>query len=231
MSRAGLWIVPAAVVLVVSATSAAPGCAQQPVPLEITIGAHGGGAIFTEFLEQRADGGERELVAKTSPVIGGSISFSRWALSEVRLSADWSGTEIEYQDDSGDGSDELDEEGLADLNLVVAQLAVVRYVVNPDARIAPYITLGFNLAFWALDEQAGGEIGAEEETQVRYGATTGVGARFAIDPRIGLKVEIDRATVGNPFDGESAFRAGGDTFDEPSTVGILRLMAGLSYTL
>jgi opacity protein-like surface antigen len=218
--------------VIVSATTAAPGRAQQPVrPLEITIGAHGGGAIFTEFLEQRADGGERELVAKSSPVVGGTISFSRWDLSEVRLGVDWSGTEIEYQDDSGTDSDELDEEGLADLNLVVAQLSVVRHVVPRDARVSPYLTLGFNVAWWALDEVAGGEVGAEEETQVRFGATAGIGALFAVSPRMGLRVEIDRATVGNPFDGENAFRVGGDTFDEPSTVGILRLMGGLSYTL
>lgn len=232
MSRAGSWIVPAAVALVVSATSAAPGRAQQPVrPLEITIGAHGGGAIFTEFLEQRADGGERELVAKSAPMIGGSISFSRWEMSDVRISVDWTGTEIEYQDDSGVDSDELDEEGLADLNLVVAQLAVVRYVAPREARVSPYLTLGVNVAVWALDEQAGGKVGATEETQVRFGATAGIGARFAVSPRMGLKVEIDRAEVGNPFDGENAFRVGGDTFDEPSTVGILRLIGGLSYTL
>jgi hypothetical protein len=210
--------------------SAAPAGAQVR-PLEITIGAHGGGAIFTEFLEQRADGGERELVAKSSPVIGGSISFSRWDLSEVRLAADWTGTEIEYQDDSGIDSDELDEEGLADLNLVVAQLAIVRHLVPRDARVSPYFTLGVNVAVWALDEVEGGEVGATEETQVRFGATTGIGARFAFSRRTSLKVEIDRATVGNPFDGENAFRVGGDTFDEPSTVGILRLMGGLSYTL
>jgi hypothetical protein len=48
---------------------------------------------------------------------------------------------------------------------------------------------------------------------------------------MGLRIEIDRATVGNPFDGDSAYRVAGDTFDEPSTVGILRLMGGLSYTL
>ena len=54
-----------------------------------------------------------------------------------------------------------------------------------------------------------------------------------VDPyrNFSFKVEIDRATVGNPFDGKSAFRVGGDTFDEPSTVGITRLMGGLTYTL
>jgi hypothetical protein len=196
-----------------------------------TFGAHGGGSIFTEFLEQRADGGERELVAKSALMVGGSVSLSRWELSEVRLSADWTGTEIEYQDDSGDESDALDEEGLADLNVVILQLAVVRHVIARDAPISPYLTLGFDVAVWALDEVAGGEVGATEETQVRFGATTGIGARFAVAPRVGLKVEIDRSTVGNPFDGESAFRTGGDTFDEPSTVGILRLVGGLTYTL
>ena len=229
MSRAGSWIVPGAVAAVVWVAGAAPGLAQAPT--ELMFGAHAGGSIFTEFLEQRADGGERELVAKSALTVGGSVSLSRWELSEVRLSADWTGTEIEYQDDSGDESDALDEEGLADLNVVMLQLAVVRHVIARDAPISPYLTLGFDVAVWALDEVAGGQVGATEETQVRFGATTGIGARFAVAPRVGLKVEIDRSTVGNPFDGESAFRTGGDTFDEPSTVGILRLVGGLTYTL
>ena len=229
MSRAGSWIVPGAVAAVVWAAGAAPALAQ--VPTEFTLGVHGGGSIFTEFLEQRADGGERELIAKTAATIGGSVSLSRWDLSEIRFSADWTGTEIEYQDDSGVDSDALDEEGLADLNVVVVQLAVVRHLIARDAPISPYVTLGFDVAVWALDEIADSEVGATEETQVRYGATTGIGARFAVAPRMGLKVEIDRATVGNPFDGENAFRAGGDTFDEPSTVGVLRLVGGLTYTL
>ncbi|HEY7472268.1 MAG TPA: outer membrane beta-barrel protein [Gemmatimonadota bacterium] len=228
MNRAWSWIVPVTVALVVSATSAVPGRAQRP--FEFTIGAHGGGSIFSEFLEQRAGDGERELVAKTAPMIGGSIALTRWDFSEIRLSADWTGTEIEFQDDSGDDSDALDEEGLADVNLVLAQLAVVRHIVARDAPVSPYLLLGVNVGIWALDENPGGEIGAEEETQVRFGATTGIGARFAVADKVGLRIEIDRATVGNPFDGKSAFRVGGDTFDEPSTLGVLRLIGGLSYT-
>ena len=228
MSRAWSWIVTAAVALFVSATSAAPGHAQRP--LEVTVGAHVGGSIFSEFVEQRVGGGERELVAKTSPTIGGSIALSKWDFSEVRLSADWSGTEIEFQDDSGIDSDALDEEGLADMHMVLAQLAIVRHIMPRDAAVSPYLLLGVNLGMWALDEEAGGEIGAEEETQVRYGATTGIGMRFAASPRMGFKVEIDRSTLGNPFDGESAWIVAGDTFDEPSSLNVLRLLAGLSYT-
>jgi opacity protein-like surface antigen len=228
MSRAGSWIVTGAVALVASVTSAAPGHAQGP--LEITVGAHGGGSIFSEFIEQRAGGGERELVAKTSPTIGGSIALSRWDYSEVRLSADWSGTEIEFRDDSGIESDALDEEGLADIHMVLAQLAIVRHILPRDAAVSPYLLLGVNLGMWALDEEPGGEVGAEEESQVRFGATTGIGMRFAASPRMGFKVEIDRSTIGNPFDGESAWIVAGDTFDEPSSLNVLRLLAGVAYT-
>ncbi|HET9331978.1 MAG TPA: hypothetical protein VFQ21_00165 [Gemmatimonadota bacterium] len=229
MSRARSWIVPGAVSAVLWVAAAAPMLAQGP--MEYSLGGHGGLTLFTEFLEQRADGGERELMANPALSLGGSFSFTRWPLSEIRLGADWTGTDIEFQDDSGDESDELDEEGLADLNLVLLQLAVVRYLVPRDQPIAPYFTLGFDVAVWMLDENAGGEVGAVEETQLRYGATAGFGMLFAVADRVGLKVEVDRATVGNPFDGESAFRVGGDTFDEPSTVGLTRLLAGLTYTL
>jgi hypothetical protein len=216
------------VALVVSAAGAAPGHAQRP--LEITVGGHAGGSVFSEFLEQRAGGGERELVARTSPTIGGSIALSKWDFSEVRLSADWSGTEIEFRDDSGIDSDALDEEGLADIHMVLAQLAIVRHITPRDAAVSPYLLLGVNLGFWALDEEPGGDVGAEEETQMRFGATTGIGMRFAASPRLGFKVEIDRSTIGNPFDGESAWIVAGDTFDEPSSLNVLRLLAGVAYT-
>lgn len=232
MKRPGFWNLTFALAAALSVTPAA--ARGQQLPLEVTIGAHGGASIFTEFLEQRVSdpvGGEREIVAQTAAMIGGSISFSRWPMTEVRIGADWAGTEIDARDDSGIESDALDEDALADLNVVLGQLSIVRYVMPKDAPIAPYLTLGVNVAVWALDEAAGGDLGAIEETQVRYGATAGVGARFAIGQQAGLRIEIDRATVGNPFDGESAFRVSGDTFDEPSTVGILRLVGGLTYTL
>jgi hypothetical protein len=228
MGRAWSWIVTGAVALVVSAATAVPGHAQRP--LEVTIGAHAGGSIFSEFLEQRAGGGERELVAKASPTIGGTIALSRWDFSEVRLGADWSGTEIEFRDDSGIDSDALDEEGLADIHVVLAQLAIVRHITPRDAPVSPYLLLGVNLGVWALDEEPGGQVGAEEETQVRFGATTGIGMRFAASPRVGIRVEIDRSTLGNPFDGESAWIVAGDTFDEPSSLNVLRLIGGLTYT-
>ena len=229
MNRPVTWRLAIGVAAVLSVTPAS--ASGQQLPLEITIGAHGGGSIFTEFLEQRVDGGEREIVAQTAAMIGGSISFSSWPMTEVRVGADWAGTEIEARDDSGIESDALDVDALADLNVVLGQLSIVRYVMPKDAPIAPYLTLGVNVAVWALDEAAGGDLGAIEETQIRYGATAGVGARFAVGPQVGLRIEIDRSTVGNPFDGESAFRVSGDTFDEPATVGILRLVGGLTYTL
>lgn len=235
MKRPWIWKLAIAIAAILSVTPA-PARGQQ-LPLEVTIGAHGGGTIFTEFLEQRISGdevpvgGEREIVAQTAAMIGGSISFSRWQMTEVRIGADWAGTEIEARDDSGIESDALDQDALADLNVVLGQLSIVRYVMPKDAPVAPYLTLGVNVAVWALDEATGGDLGAIEETQVRYGATAGVGARFAIGQQAGLRIEIDRATVGNPFDGESAFRVSGDTFDEPSTVGMLRLVGGLTYTL
>lgn len=232
MFRPVSWGIAIGVVAVLSMTPATT--RAQQLPMEFTIGVHGGASIFTAFLEQRISGdeglGERELVAQTAPMIGGSISFSRWPMTEVRLGADWAGTEIDARDDSGIESSALDEDALADLNFVLGQLAIVRYVMPKDAPIAPYLTLGVNVAYWALDEATGGDLGAIEETQVRYGATAGIGARFAVGQQVGLRVEIDRATVGNPFDGESAFRVSGETFDEPSTIGILRLMGGLAYT-
>ena len=232
MFRPVSWGIAIGVVAVLSVTPATT--RAQQLPMEFTIGVHGGASIFTAFLEQRISGdeglGERELVAQTAPMVGGSISFSRWPMTEVRVGADWVGTEIDARDDSGIESSALDEDALADLNFVLGQLAIVRYVMPKDAPIAPYLTLGVNVAFWALDEATGGDLGAIEETQVRYGATAGIGARFAVGQQVGLRVEIDRATVGNPFDGESAFRVSGDTFDEPSTIGILRLMGGLAYT-
>lgn len=232
MQRAPSWMIAAATTAILSAMPVATAGAQVPsVPLEFSVGGHVGASLFTEFIEQNVGNRERELNAQTAPTFGGSISLSRGPLTDVRLSGDWTHTDIEFEDDTGDDSDDLDEEELAQVNLFLAQLAIVRYVLTPDQPIAPFLTLGFNVAFWMLDEEAGGAVGAEDETQIRYGATAGVGARFRVDPRIGVRIEIDRVVVGNPFDGDNAFRVGGDTFDEPSVVGVTRFIGGLSYTL
>lgn len=236
MNRVPSWMVAGAAIAILSASSAASAGAiqQQPgrnIPFEFKIGGHAGATLFTEFLEQSVGDRERELNAQMAPTFGASISVGRGPLTEARLSLDWTGTDIEFEDDTGDDGDELDDDGLADLNLALAQLAVVRYFLTPDYPVAPFATLGVNLAFWMLDEEPGGAVGADDETQIRYGATAGVGARFKVDPRFHIKLEIDRVVIGNPFDGNNAFRVGGDSFDEPAVVGTTRYIAGLFYTL
>lgn len=229
MNRSLSWCWIAVGVVAVLALAPASARAQRE-PLKVTLAGHGGASVFSAFLEQRVTGGEREIVAESAFTLGGAVSFSSWPMTEVRVSADWTGTSIQARDDSGIEVSDLDEEGLADLNFVMVQLAVVRYFTPKDAPVAPYASLGANLGIWALDEATGGDLGAIEETQVRYGATTAVGVRFALSEQAAFKVELDRSTVGNPFDGESAYRVSGDTFDEPSTVSVLRFTAGVTFT-
>lgn len=239
MSTIRWWIVRCAVAAVVGAASTSPGLAQERQfetlfgPLEVIVGGHVGLSHFSEFLEQRVSGeGERELRAQDAPTLGGTVAFSRWPLTEIRLEFDWTRTDIEFEDDSGVDSDDLDSgEGLADLHLWFGQIAVVRYVLPRQRTVVPYLTLGANMGLWSLDEDEGSELGAEDETQIRFGAAAGAGVRVRVSQEVGLRLEIDRTTLGNPFDGKNAYRVSGTTLDEPSTLNVLRVTAGLNYTL
>ena len=240
MSRAKSWVVRGAIAAIVGAASAAPGHAQEERqfetlfgPLELIVGGHVGFSHFSEFLEQRVAGeGERELRAQDAPTLGGTLAVSRWPLTEIRLEFDWTRTDIEFEDASGVDSDELDSGvGLADLHLWFGQIAVVRYVMPKQRTVVPYLTFGANMGLWSLDEDEGSELGAEDETQIRFGAAAGAGVRIRVSQEVGLRIEIDQTTLGNPFDGKSAYRVSGTTLDEPSRLYLLRGMAGLTYTL
>ena len=208
---------------------------QEKMAPRFTVEAYGGAATFGRFLEQRIGGaGERELRASTALAVGGAVGVRPWQSAALRLGFTWSPTELEFENDGGLGGDELEGEGLADLNAYVLSLDVLSFFFGEDRRLAPYAVAGVAGGWWSLDEGEGfgaGEILAEEDTQFRSGTVFGTGLQFRATSRLLLRLEATATQLGNPFDGEDAFRVrSGTTFDEPERVPVTRFTVNLVYT-
>jgi hypothetical protein len=219
--------------LALMATPAERASTQEKMAPRFTVEAYGGAATFGRFLEQRIGGaGERELSASPALAVGGAVGVRPWRSAALRLGFTWAPTELEFENDRGLGG-ELEEEGLTDLNAYVLSLDVLSYFFGEDRRLAPYAVAGVVGGWWSLEEGeefGAGEIVAEEDTQFRSGTVLGTGLQFRATPRLLLRLEATTAQLGNPFDGEDAFRvSSGTTFDEPERVPVTRFTVNLAY--
>ena len=195
-----------------------------------------GGAFYGHFLEQRRTippnitGGERELTAQTGLSLGAALGIRLFERNVVRLSLDYLPSQLEFQDDTGNGSDALDSGALADLQLFAVSVEAERTFFQAG-RVAPYASVGLSGGLWSLDEE-GPITAGSQETLFRWGGTSGLGARVRLTPHLALNLEANALSLGNPFDGAEAFRVGGagETFEEPGSVRVLRVRGGLRYT-
>lgn len=209
-----------------------------------TVEAFGGGTLVGRFLEQRValpDGGtgERELTAPTSFFTGASLGVRPWSQTELRAFGAFSPSELEFEDDTGNDSELLDVDDLADLDVFLFGIGGLQYVTDPDGVVAPYLTAGLAGTVWSLDSEPlspvspGVPAGDEEDLtddQFRLGAQTGIGFQVRVASSWSVRVEGNRYTLGNPFDGSDAFQAEGDTFDEPSTASLTTGTVHVSYS-
>jgi hypothetical protein len=202
---------------------------------------YGGAQTFGRFLEQRIGAtGERELTAGTAAAVGGAVGFSGWNDTDIRAAFTWSPTELQFEEDRGveDIDTDEDEEGFVDLNAYVFSAEILRFVAGEERRVAPYAVAGVAGALWSLEEGDDGaareaEVQAgEDESQFRYGTVLGAGLQFRATPRLRLRLEASSFHMGNPFDGDDAFRAAtGAAFDEPEWVRMNRFTLNLAYAL
>ncbi|HEX6940785.1 MAG TPA: hypothetical protein VF158_15320 [Longimicrobiales bacterium] len=200
----------------------------------ITVEVFGGLADYGRFLEQFAssDGftGQREVTASTALALGAAVGAYPWEKTGVRLGFTWSPTDIEFEDDSGTDVDILDEDDLADLSVYVLSLDVIRFLLDPSERFTPYASGGITAAWWHLGDDDG-EILAVDETHFRWGGFGSIGLQYRATRHIGARLEVATMGLGNPFDGNNAYRtATGVTFDEPSTVRLTRITLAVTYS-
>lgn len=203
----------------------------------VTVGAFIGFANYGRFLEQdaEADGllGERELTARNAVALGATVEWYPWDRTGLRLGYTFSPTDLEYRDDSGTGSERLDRDGLADLNVHVLNVDVLRFLLDSRRRFSPYALAGVSGAWWSLgDEGAAGEIESNgDDTRFRLGGVGGIGFHYSVTPEIAARFEVATFGIGNPFDGEESFTtATGQTFDEPSSARLTRVTLMITYS-
>jgi hypothetical protein len=218
---------------------------QDSMEPRFFIEAGGGAALFGRFLEQEQGRftPERELTASTSGVVRAALGVRPWAKSAVRLAFAWAPTEFEFESDAGlDLDDDFDEEdGLSDLNTYVLSLDVLRFLSDERTRFAPYATAGIAGVWWSMEEGDNGfgtgtgerviVSPAGDDSQFRPGTVFGVGLQVRATQSLLLRLEANSYRLGNPLDGENAFRVttGGRVIDEPDWVSMNRLTLGLAY--
>ncbi len=238
MSQAMRWVTTGAVLagaVFLPDDAAAQRRGQFP-DARFTVEVFGGVADYGRFLEQYAivDDffGQRELTASTALALGVSVGAFAWEKTGVRLGFTWSPTELEFKDDSGIDVEVLDDDDLADLSAYVLSLDLMRFLLNPSRRFAPYASAGIAATWWSLGDDGGlDEILSGDDTHFRWGGMGSIGAQYRVNRNIGVRGEIATMGLGNPFDGNDAFRtATGLTFDEPSSVRLTRITLALTYS-
>ena len=211
---------------------------ERHVTVEIFAGVADFGRFLEEYVFDDDDDdtffdllGEREITAKTALAIGAAVGARIWERTEVRLGFTFSPTELEFKDDTGFDLDRLDRDDVADLNVFVLSLDVIRYLLDPTRRLTPYASAGLTANWCNLGDDGSDEIVAVDETQFRWGGFGSIGAYYRINRRLGAKLEIATMALGNPFDGDNAYvSVDGIKFDEPSSVRMSRITLMLTYS-
>ena len=198
-----------------------------------TIEVNGGVATFSRFLEQRIDGGERELTAETSPTVSVAVGYQPWEKAAIRISGSFVPAKLEYKTDVGNGSTALDASDLGKINVVTLGVEVVRFVSLPVGPFRPYGSAGVLGSMWTMDTESltPGEVAPQGDGLLRLGAITRAGLQISATPQLSLRLEINSLTTGSPFDGKDSFRLvdGETVFDESEVASIRQLMLGLAF--
>lgn len=218
--------------LAVAACVPTPALAQEAgwdtVAVEVTAGI----ANFGHLLEQRFDGGERELSPGTTFAAGAAVSVFPYPKTWFRLGYTWAGGELEYRDDSGIDSDRLDLEDLSFLTANTLSLEVLQLLLGPEALLNPYALAGIAATLWKLeDDPPGVQVRpGDSDTLFRFGATAGFGVQLRPFDGLIFRAEVNNFALGNPFDGNNAYRAQeGVTFSEPEIVRMSRYGITVAY--
>lgn len=201
----------------------------------LAVEAMGGTANFGHFLEQRVDGGERELRLDLTYAAAVAVSVEPVADTLVRVGTTLSSGSLAFEDDSGVGSDALDLDDLDTIFAAVIGVEALRYLLDREKRLVPYAAAGFTLAIWGLDDAEDGRRArvvqpGDSSTLVRAGASAALGLELRLTDALGVRGEWNNLGLGNPFDGKDAYRVvDGVTFSEPEGVRLGRVTLGLIW--
>src|SRR5690606_24041485 len=155
-----------------------------------SITLYGGLANQGRFLLQSVDfendpTEQRELRADDAFTWGGAIGAQILSRTRVRLAFTRTSTELDYRDDSGTGSGQLDIDDVAGLSSNVLSLEALRFLL-PERTFTPYGGLGFAVNWWNLDPGEGTPliVAADgDDTQFRLAGSAVLGVQYRISAR------------------------------------------------
>lgn len=210
-----------------------PALAQEEPSWEtVAVDLNAGIAHFGHMLEQRFDGGERELSPGTTFAAGLAVSVFPYPKTWLRLGYTWAGGELEFRDDSGLDSERLDLEDLPFVTANTASLEVLQLLLDADALVNPYVLAGVAATLWDIDDDPPDPLVRPGDSSLlfRFGATAGFGVQVRPFDGLIFRAEVDNFGLGNPFDGRDAWRATeGETFSEPDIVRMSKYSLSVAY--
>ncbi|HEX7048773.1 MAG TPA: hypothetical protein VF188_01075 [Longimicrobiales bacterium] len=203
-----------------------------------TIELYGGLSNFGRFLLQSPTivplvSAQRELTADNAFGFGGSIGATILPRTTVRLAFTHTSTELDYEDDTGNGSDLFDIGDVADLSSNILSIEAIRFLLPERIRLVPYGGLGFALAWWSLDDEEERDLisSGGDNTRLRLGGVGILGLQYRVSWHWRVRLEATTFGGGNPFSGEESFRPlTGFTIDEPTTVRQTLFRLAVAYT-
>lgn len=197
----------------------------------------GGASYIGRFVEQGFDSGQRELKGKKlSNGVGGVAVGAVAGRNAGQVAVFFLPTTLRWRDDTGTGSDALDEDDVIDIDAYVVSGEFVRYLASAEEHtVVPYTMTGVTATYWKLDDTSGPIRGAgsdgDDDALFKFGVTAGFGAQIQPGGPWSVKIGVVTSKLGNPFSGKDSFQpVDGQTFDEPGTVTAVGGFAGLTYT-
>jgi hypothetical protein len=185
------------------------------------------------FMLQRDPGGERALRSTGGYNLGIGAGVDVLPRTGFRFAYTFTGSDLAYRTDNGDGSEALDIDDVGGLRNHLLSLEVMRYMLPAKSSFTPYFTAGVLGSWWVLDEESDFITAPGGSTQFGVGAMGSFGVQFAFDDHWDGRAEITRGTTRNPFSGKESFQSlGGITMEEPTRVGKndFRLVAVYRFT-
>ncbi|MGH7471143.1 MAG: hypothetical protein ACRENP_24610 [Longimicrobiales bacterium] len=170
---------------------------------------------------------ERELRGRGAFTIGVGFGGTFMPRTGFRLGVNRTWSELAWRDDTGTGSELLDQDDVGDLAQTILSAEIVRYLLLESSKFTPYATAGVLASWWGLND-ATGFIG--DDTHFRWGATGSIGLQLALRDNIRLRLDATTASIGNPFTGRNSYIADlGRAIDEPSRVRKTEVRLAVGY--
>ncbi|HEY8468629.1 MAG TPA: hypothetical protein VIL18_03250 [Longimicrobiales bacterium] len=173
---------------------------------------------------------QRKLTAGNSFSWGLALSARVLARTAARLAFNWTRMDLEYEDDTGIGSELFDQDDIGELTSTTLGLELMRFLLPEWRRFNAYGTAGVNITWWSLDDAFPAFL-AVDDTHVRLGGSAGLGLQYRPSRRFAIRLEAATLAPGNPFTGEDSFvPRTGLTIDEPSHVRQTNFRVHFAYT-